>query len=334
MIKTRKIDVRSATLRVLLTMTAAAAIALFALGDALAQSKPNIRISTGRQGGAYYNMGAVLADALYRSGKVASATAESASGGIENMRLLDKGTVQLGATDKVWVARAVGGEKPFTKKIDLRTVAPLGVWQLFFVTRADSAIKRLEDLKGKRLAVGAKGSGMENHSKLILAALGWTFKDIKPVYLSFRPGSRAVKDGKADAQLQCCVPNPAMTELSELSKVRAVSLDTAIDKIVTNPVYGKATLPKGAFRGHDKDMVAIADVNGWMAHKGLPDDVAYLVAKTLIENVDAFAKKMPQFASIKPLFERAKTEGASALEVAAPLHPGAVRAFKEAGILK
>jgi len=331
---TAKYDLHPAFSRLMLGLTAAAAIALFALGDALAQSKPNIRISTGRQGGAYYNMGAVLADGLYRTGKVAAATAESASGGIENMRLLDKGTVQLGATDKVWVKRAVSGEKPFKKKIDLVTIAPLGVWQLFFVTRADSAIKRLEDLKGKRLAVGAKGSGMENHSKLILATLGWTFKDITPVYLSFRPGSRAVKDGKADAQLQCCLPNPAMTELSELSKVRAVSLDSAIGKIVTNPVYGKAILPKGAFRGHDRDSMAIADVNGWMAHKSLPDDVAYLVAKTLIQNIDKFAKKMPQFASVKGLFARAKTEGASALEVAAPLHPGAARAFREAGILK
>lgn len=320
------------------TLSALAGAATLAIavtsGAALAQSKPDIRISTGRQGGAYYNMAAVVADALYRSGKVNSATAESSSGGPENMRLLTKGTVQIGATDMVWSVKARNGEKPYTQKHDIYTVAPLGQWPLFFVTPADSKIKTIADLKGRRVAVGARGSGMENHTRLILGAAGMTFDDIKPIYLSFRPGARAVKDGKAEAQFQCCVPNPALTELSELSKVRGVELGSAKAKILALPVYGEMTLKKGAFKGQPADIPAIADVNAWYAHKSLPNDVAYLYAKTIIDNYKTFAKKMPQFATVGDIHAQVKTKGIKALEIGAPLHPGAMKAYKEAGILK
>jgi len=314
--------------------SAVALAATLSAGAALAQSKPDIRISTGRQGGAYYNMAALVADALYRSGKVNSATAESSSGGPENMRLLEKRTVQIGATDMVWSTKARAGEKPFKAKLDIVTVAPLGVWPLFFVTTADSKIKTVADLKGKRVAVGARGSGMENHTRIIFGAMGMSFDDIKPIYLSFRPGARAVKDGKADAQFQCCAPNPALTELSELSKVRAVGLGDMMDKIMAVPVYGKTMLKAGAFKGHGADIPAIADVNGWYAHRSLSDDIAYLYAKTIIEGYQTFAKKMPQFGTVAQVLDAARKDGVKALEIGAPLHPGAARAFREAGVLK
>ncbi len=323
------------TIRLSAVAATAALATVFTAGAAVAQKKPDIRIATGRQGGAYYNMAALVADTLYRSGKVNSATAESSSGGPENLRLLDKKTVQIGATDMVWAVQARSGGKPFTKKIDVVTIAPLGVWPLFFVTQEGSSIKSVYDLKGKRVAVGARGSGMENHTRNIFAAMGMSFDDIKPVYLSFGPGGRAVKDGKADAQFQCCVPNPAMTELSELSKVRAVAIGDVLDKIVkAKPVYGKTKLKAGAFKGHDKDIPAIADVNGWYADRSLDEATAYLFAKTIIENYQTFAKKMPQFATVAEVLDDARKDGVKALEIGAPLHPGALRAYKEAGVVK
>lgn len=311
-------------------------VVVFAYHPILAQAKPEIRIATGRQGGAYYSMGALLAEALYRSGEVASATAESSSGAIESARLLDRGKVTLGAMDANWVQLALAGAEPFKKKIDLVTVAPLGVWPLFFVTRQDSRIKTLDDLKGTKIAVGAKGSGMEQHARKVLRALGWSFDDIKPVFLSFGPGARAVREGKADAQLQCCVPNGSLTELSELARIRVVEMPAGqLARIAAaSDVYGEIVMAKGAFRGHDRDMKVVRLLNGWMAKEGSDPEVVYLIAKTVIAKLDEMAKKMPQYATVKILFEEARTKGAKALEVAAPLHPGAVRAYKEAGILK
>jgi len=326
---------RTMILRYLAAMSIALVVAA-GWNPVLAQSKPEIRIATGRQGGAYYSMGALLAEALHRSGEVASATAESSSGAIESARLLDRGKVSLGGMDASWVKLALLGTAPFKKKIELVTVAPLGVWPLFFVTRQDSNIKTLDDLKGKKIAVGAKGSGMEQHAHKLLDALGWSFNDIKPIFLSFGPGGRAVREGKADAQLQCCVPNGGLTELSELANVRTVEMpaDQLTRIAASSEVYGEIVMPKGAFRGHDRDMKVVRLLNGWMAAKGSDPEVAYLIARTLIANLDEMAKKMPQYATVKILFEEAKTKGEKAIEVAAPLHPGAVKAYKEAGILK
>ncbi|MGD9713533.1 MAG: TAXI family TRAP transporter solute-binding subunit [Thermomicrobiales bacterium] len=305
-------------------------------GDVLAQSKPDIRIATGRQGGAYYNMGAVIADMLVRSNLVNSATAETSSGAIESARLAAKGTAQIAAMDNTWVVKAIAGEKPFQEKIKLTTVAPLGSWPLFFVTLADSPIKTVDDLKGRRISVGARNSGMDNHARVLLQTLGLSYDDIKPMYLSFGPGGRAVKDGKAEAQLQCCLPNGGMTELSELSKVRAVSYGDKLDKITKAvSTYGVTTLKKGAFKGHDKDIPSISILQGWMATESLPEETAYIFAKIVIANLDQMAKKALQFASVKQLIEKAKAENSvKHLEMGAPLHPGALKAFKEAGILK
>jgi TRAP transporter TAXI family solute receptor len=305
-------------------------------GEVLAQAKPDFRISTGRQGGAYYRMGAVISDLLVRSGQVNSATAETSSGAIESARLLAKGTVHIGAMDNTWVLAALAGKKPFNKKIDLVTIAPLGSWPMFFVTLDSSPIKSLDDLRGRRVSVGARNSGMENHARVILRSIGMSFDDIKPLYLSFGPGGRAVKDGKADVQLQCCIPNGAMTELSELAKVRAVPMGKYKNIIIQKAgTYGDGVLPKGAFRGHDADMPSITIVQGWMASPTLSNEAAYLFAKTVLSNLDSMAKKTALFNTAKPMIENLRAaQSFDALGIGAPLHPGAARAFREAGLLK
>ncbi|MDA0652447.1 MAG: TAXI family TRAP transporter solute-binding subunit [Proteobacteria bacterium] len=317
---------------------AAAALAVLSLGasEVAAQGKPDIRIATGRPGGVYFTQGAVLAVELKKSGLVKSASSESSSGAIESARLMEKGTIQVGGMDATWVLLAKSGGKPFKKKIQLATVTPISVAPMFFVTLANSGIKTINDVRGKRLAVGGRGSGMEQHSRKILAALGITFKDIKPVYLSFGPGGRAVREGKADVQLQCCWPNKGLTELAELADARAVSIPQKQLDMITDPApaYWQMVLPKGAFKGHNRDINTVRITNGWMVTRDSDPQIAYAIAKTVIEKHMEMSKKSRHYASIVPLFDQARKEGASALEVGAPLHPGALRAFKEAGILK
>lgn len=315
-----------------------ATVALLATGaaDALAQSKPDIRIATGRQGGAYYQMGAVVADGLYRTGKVASATAESSSGALQSARLMARGQIQLAPMEWTWVKSAVTGTAPFEQKIPLVTVAPLGVDPVFFIARDDTGIKALDDLKGKRIAIGNRGSGMANHARKILSAMGWAEdKDYVPVHLGFGAGGRAVREGKADAQLQCCAPNGSLTELSELAKVHTVDMSARLAAITAKyDTYGTTVMKSGIFRGHGNDMKVIGLWQGWMSTPDLPAETAHLIAQTFVAHLDDFAKKMPNFEKTKALFALAKTEGRGILEMGAPLHPGALKAYQEAGILK
>lgn len=319
-----------------LAVLAIGALALTGANAARAQDKPNVRLLSGPTGGSYYILGAILADALYHSGLVASATSEASSGGLENGRRVGTGDAPFGMMDVAWVRRAAQGDKPFKRKLRMLTATPLFVSPMFFVTPADSAIKTFDDMRGMRVAVGARHSGMENHARHVLAAFGWTFSDIKPVFQGFSGGGKAMRAGRVDAQLQCCIPNGGLTELSTLSHVRIVGWKPGeLDKVVnSSPDYGKTTIKKGAFRGVDKNTPSIALFNGIMTNAKTKDEVVYILVKTMLANLKEMSKKSALFGTLDDVFERAKAEGSKALEVGAPLHPGAIRAFKEAGILK
>jgi len=297
----------------------------------------DVRIATGTPGGAYYVMGAVLADELRRSGLFASATAEASSGALESVRLMRNGEITLSGMDANWVKAAINGVAPFKEKLEVRTVVPMGAWALFFIGLDNSPIRNVMDLKGKRIAVGAKGSGMEQHARVVLGTLGITFKDFTPVYLAFGPGAAAVREGKADVQLQCCIPNAGLTQLTENSQARVIGITREqIAKIASGEgVYADGVLRKGALKNHNEDAPVLSILNGWIGMASLPEETAYSIAKVFAANLDAIAKKAPQYASVRQeMYARIAAQGAGAIETGAPLHPGALRAFREAGVLK
>lgn len=304
---------------------------------AMAQvKKPDIRIATGTPGGAYYVMGALLADALTRSGRVNTATAEASSGAIESSRLMSSGEITIGGMDAPLVIAGLRGEAPYKEKVSYVTVAPLGYWALFFIALESSNITSIEQLKGKRIAIGAKGSGMEAHARHFLGAIGWSFDDIRPVYQPFGPGAASTREGKVDAQFQCCIPNGGLTELTELARTRVVSTpQEMMQKIIgTSGLYTQSILKKGAIRGHDVDMPVISIQIGWFGVPTLAEETAYIIMKTMIENIEQLASQSPQYRSSRDLLEEARSKGPKILEMGAPLHPGSVRALKEAGIVK
>ncbi len=327
-----------------LAMIARSSVAVLALGavtlvttPVVAQSKPEIRISTGRPGGSYYVIGAALAEAIYRSGEAKSATSESSSGSVENARLVGKGTVQFGMMDGGWASVARAGTKPFKKKIDLMVAAPAHRASIFFITTDETGIKKMSDLRGKRVAVGGRGSGMEQHSIKILDGVGLGIKGIKPAYLGFGGGGAALREGRIVAQIQCCYPNRGLTELTQLKKSAIVPLSKAQrDSLIAKwpAVYSNGVIPKGAIKGHDKDMDSLWISNSFFTHRSTPEQTVYLLAKTLIAKIETLRKKSPHFDTVKTSLDMARKGGRKVLETAAPLHPGALRALREAGILK
>ncbi len=138
----------------------------------------------------------------------------SAHASVENANRLDGDDIDFGFMASNWIGRAKNGEAPFTQKIDLRMVAPMNAGPLFFIARADSDLRTVTDLRGRRLVVGPEQSGMAQHARVILGALGLTFADFTPIFLDFAAGAEALERGEADAQLQCPIPNKVMTALA------------------------------------------------------------------------------------------------------------------------
>lgn len=294
-----------------------------------------IAIGTATVGGAYYLMGAAIANVLQQKGAVSVATAEATAGSVEDVRLLGAEKIALATVAANWIAAANQGEKPFEKKYELRTVIPIQMTETYFVTLRNSPINSMSDLRGKRVAVGPRASGLDQHAQTILGVLGMTYKDIQPIYLDLGEGATALREGNVQAQLQGGLGTASLKELSELADIKVVKYsEEDIKKLIDGvPYYSRFFLDKDAFRGVTERTPIIASTAALVTTASTDPELIYKVTKCIIENTDELTRKAP-ILSVKLFLEMAK-ENPKILEAGrAPLHPGAYRAFKEAGILK
>src|ERR1043166_1293530 len=180
-----------------------------------------IRIGTAERDGTFSSQGRALKVIFERQlGPVT--VIESSAASIENANGLHAGALEFGFMASNWIGRAKNGEPPFGQPIDIRMAAPMNAGPLFFITRAQSPIRTVSDLRGKRVVLGMKPSGMVQHAHNIFRVLGLAFTDFTPVYLDFIAGADALAAGDADAQFQCPIPNKVMTDLSERIDVRVL----------------------------------------------------------------------------------------------------------------
>src|SRR5258708_7404566 len=137
-----------------------------------------IRIGTAEQDGTFHSQGIALKTVLDRRIALAPVEVlESSSASIDNANLLHAGGIEFGFMASNWIGRAKNGEPPFAQPIDIRMAAPMNAGPLFFIARADSAIRTMSDLRGKRVVLGMKSSGMVQHAHNIFGVLGLAFSD-------------------------------------------------------------------------------------------------------------------------------------------------------------
>ena len=294
-----------------------------------------LRIGTSEAGGTFHTQGMAIAELFNRTRpdeqKCVIQTSLAAS--IDNANRLDKGEIEFGFVASNWIGRAKDGIAPFTRKIALRMVSSVNAGPIFFVALANSAIKTVGELRGKRVAVGIQGSGMVEHVHTIFNVLGIPFNSFTPVYLSFTEGAEALIAGDVDAQFQPPIPNRVMTNLSERADVRVVPYAPGqLEKILSQvPFYRRITIEKGAFRGVGEDVPQVAVMNVLVTHERVQEEAVHDMVKTVLENLDMLPRMNPLFKGLKDLFEALRSKGAAALEMGAvPLHPGALRAYREA----
>jgi len=297
-----------------------------------------IRLGTSEFGGTFYTQGAAFAE-LFNRGRADGdkCVVQTSDASIHNAEQLDAGGLEFGFMASNWIGRAKDATPPFRRKIALRMVAPANAGPMFFIKLAKSPIASVADFKGKRVAIGPKGSGMEQHIHTIFGVLDISFDSFTPIYTSFADGADALIAGEIDAQFQPPIPNKVMTDLSQRADVRVVPYAPGqLEKVLAQvPFYRGVTMERNVFPGVVEDSAQLAVVNVLVTHERIAESVVHDMAKAIVENLDKLPAMNPLFKGLKNLFEPLRTKGHAAFEFGGvALHPGAARAYREAGYLK
>lgn len=296
-----------------------------------------IRMGTSEYGGTFYTQGQAIAELFNRGRSGDQCVVQTSDASIHNAEQLDRGELEFGFMASNWIGRAKNATPPFTKPIAVRMVAPANAGPMCFVTLAGSPIRSVADFEGKRIAVGAKGSGMEQHIHTVFDILEISFDRFTPVHMGFAEGADALVAGAIDVQFHPPIPNKVLTDLSQLADIRVVPFGPGqLEKVLTQvPFYRPVVVEKNVFRGVVDDVTQVGVINVLVTHERIPEQVVYDLAKAIAGNLEALPEMNPLFKGLKDLFEPLRSKGAAAFEFGGvPLHAGAVKAYREAGWLQ
>jgi TRAP transporter TAXI family solute receptor len=297
-----------------------------------------VRIGTSELGGTFYTQGQAFADLFNRDRAGADqCVVLTSDASIHNAEQLDRSELEFGFMASNWIGRAKNATAPFSKNIAIRMVAPANAGPMCFVKLAGSPIESVGDFAGKRIAIGAKGSGMEQHIHTIFGVLGISFDSFTPLHMGFAEGADALIAGKIDVQFHPPIPNKVLTELSQRADIRVIPFGPGqLDKVLAAvPFYRPVPVEKNAFRGVVEDVTQVGVINVLVTHERIAEQTVYDMAKAIADNLDALPQMNPLFKGLRSLFEPLRTQGAAAFEFGGvQLHPGAIRAYRETGWLK
>jgi TRAP transporter TAXI family solute receptor len=314
----------------------ATGILLAGASVATASAETFITIGTGGVTGVYYPTGGAICRLVNKDRKEHGirCSVESTGGSVYNINTMRAGELDMGIVQSDVQYKALKGEGEEFQDAgpleDLRAVFSVHPEPFTVVARADSGIETFDDLKGKRVNVGNPGSGQRSTMEVLMNAKGWTMDDFALASeLKSAEQAQALADNKIDA-IVFTVGHPSGSIQEATTTVDAKLIPVTgpeVDKLVAdNPYYSKAVIPGGMYRGTDNDVDTFGVRATFVTTAEVPDEVVYQVVKAVFENFDDFKKLHPAFANLK------KEEMVSAA-LSAPLHPGAEKYYKEAGLM-
>lgn len=314
----------------------AGGLLLAAAGLLPAHAETFITIGTGGVTGVYYPTGGAICRLVNKDRKDHGirCSVESTGGSVYNANTIRAGELDMGVVQSDIQYKALQGEGDEFAEVgpydDLRAVFSVHPEPFTVVARADSGITTFDDLKGKRVNIGNPGSGQRSTMEVLMAAKGWTEDDFALASeLKSAEQAQALADNKIDA-IVFTVGHPSGSIQEATTTVDAVMVPVdgpEVDKLVAdNSYYSKAVIPGGMYRGTDTDTNTFGVRATFISSTAVPDEVIYQVVKAVFENFDDFKKLHPAFANLS------KEEMVSA-SLSAPLHPGAERYYKEAGLM-
>ncbi|MEL6644173.1 MAG: TAXI family TRAP transporter solute-binding subunit [Pseudomonadota bacterium] len=315
----------------------AGAIAALSLAAGAASAQQTfIAIGTGGVTGVYYPTGGAICRLVNRgrSEHGIRCGVESTGGSVFNINAIRGGELEFGVAQSDWQFHAFNGTSRFEEQgafEDLRAVFSVHPEPFTVVARADAGITNFEDLKGKRVNVGNPGSGQRGTMEVVMEALGWTMDDFALASeLQAAEQSQALCDNNIDAMIYT-VGHPSGSIQEATTACDAVLVNVtgeAIDGLVAdNSFYRTATIPGGMYRGNDGDTMTFGVGATFVTSASVPEDVVYEVVSAVFENIDQFKGLHPAFANLDP----AQMANDS---LSAPLHAGAERYFREAGLIE
>ncbi len=311
-------------------LLALAALACMIAVPAHAQQQ-YINILTGGTSGVYYPLGVALSQIYGKAIPEAKSSVQATKASAENLNLLQAGRGELAFTlgdslSDAWKGDAEAGFKAPLKK--LRGVAGIYPNYIQIVASADSGVKTLADLKGKRISVGAPRSGTELNARAIFKAAGMSYQDFAKVeYLPFGESVELMKNRQLDATLQSAGLGVAsLRDLSTAIKIVVVPVPAEVVAKVGDPAYQAGTIPSKTYEGQDVDVPTAYVQNFLVTHEGVPADTVYKMTKSMFDHQDQLLAAHAAAKAIK------KENAAKGMPV--PLHPGAEKYYREAGLLK
>lgn len=301
----------------------------------------NLIIATATTGGTYYPVGVAIGTLvsikLAKSDTI-TATAINSAGSGENVQMLKNKECDMAILQALFGQNAYNGEGPYEGQAykDFRAVTML--WENvehFALLKKYVKTGDVSDLHnlGEKFSIGKRGSGTEGSGRTLFAALGMDpEKELTLEYLAYTPSAQAMMDNRiVGANIPAGPPAAAITMLyAQLGADKATVLDFTDEQLAAiqkrYPIWNRFVIPAGTYPGQDKDINTISQPNFLACRADLPDDVVYKITKTIYENLP-FLHNIHKATKAMSL-ERATTG------LPAPLHPGAERYYREAGIIK
>ncbi len=291
-----------------------------------ADKKVFVNIATGGTAGVYYPLGGAMAEIFNKNIPGMNASAQSTGASVANINLIKDGKVELALVQNDIAYYAANGTEMFKdKKVEaIQGIASLYNETIQIVTIEGKGIKTVADLKGKRVAVGALGSGTEANARQIMEIFGITYADIKPQYLSFGEAANGLKDGNIDvAFVTAGAPTAAIQDIAAQHKVALVSIpaDKADELIKKYPFYAKQVIKGKTYPTVEGDVTTVAVKAMLVTSSKVDADLVYKMTKALYGNLDRMKAAHALGANIQK---------ATALEgMGIKVHAGADKFFKE-----
>lgn len=312
-------------------LSIAAALLVAAAGTVRAQERTTVVLGTATPGGGFPVYGEAIARTINEIDPTLSVQPRNTKGSLENIPLLEAGDLDIALVQGEAAFEALNGIG--RKPSDLRIVAAMYGTAGMFVVRADSPYRRIHDLVGRKVAFGARGSGLAILSRYVLDGVGFDQdRDFQAIYLDRAgDGPAMVLDGRAAALWGGGSAWPGFVAMARSAPgARFITPDdTDISRILARHGFLKPmSTPAGSFPGQDGELRSVGSWSFIMARPTLPDDVALRLARALHRGESLLAQRLPQ--------ARETTAANTAAAVPSPdlLHPGVARYLREQGLLR